>query len=243
MTTLLSTGQLAMLFDLPKHTIRHYIDEQLLIPKVNEQNGYQQFSEKDVYRLYQIIFLRNIGLSIEKIKTVLKEDTIVPSLRDTVEELDNKINELKKTQETVKMILSTNQQKMIKEMAFVERERRFLKEVPLSLLKAESIDLLAAHHLGFSHLELFYFLVDESGVEKIYVQGTPENHDRVLEKRVYAYKDIEMINEGQLTNELGRLFKDPLFKVSPEKEIICYENIYRSLGHSDKIFMTVEIGL
>ena len=54
---LLSTGQLAKLFDIPKGTIRHYINEELLTPIVNEENGYQQFTEKDVYKLYQIIFL------------------------------------------------------------------------------------------------------------------------------------------------------------------------------------------
>ncbi|MFW8052443.1 MerR family transcriptional regulator [Vagococcus fluvialis] len=240
---LLSTGQLAKLFDIPKGTIRHYINEELLTPIVNEENGYQQFTEKDVYKLYQIIFLRKIGLSIEEIKETLKKDGILISLKEAKQEIANQILELKKIEETVDHILLANDKKESTEMFFEDKKIRYLKEVPTNLLTENSIDLLTAKELGFSHLELFYFLVSPIGQEKIYVLGTKSDHDKVLKHGTYACKDVEIATENQLENEIESLLADPLFEVSSEKEIICYENIYRSLGYRDKSFFTFEIAL
>ena len=79
---LLTTGQLASIFDIPKGTIRHYIQEKLLIPIVNEENGYQQFTERDVYKLYQILFFRKMGLSIEAIRETLDSDRVLSSFQN-----------------------------------------------------------------------------------------------------------------------------------------------------------------
>ena len=240
---LLSTGQLAKLFDIPKGTIRHYINEELLTPIVNEENGYQQFTEKDVYKLYQIIFLRKTGLSIEEIKETLKKDKILNSLKGAKQELINQIQELKKIEETIDHILLANQYKESMEIFFEDKNIRYLREVPATLLTENSIDLLAAKEQGFSHLELFYFIVTDTGQEKIYVLGTQSDHDKVLKQGTYACKDVEIVTENQLENEIESLLADPLFEVSSEKEIICYENIYRSLGYRDKSFFTFEIAL
>ncbi|EAH0334770.1 MerR family transcriptional regulator, partial [Listeria monocytogenes] len=50
----LSTGEIAQLFQISKYKIRHYIDEGILVPKRNPENGYYYFEEADIYRLYQI---------------------------------------------------------------------------------------------------------------------------------------------------------------------------------------------
>lgn len=243
MTRLLTTGQLASLFNLPKHTIRHYIDEKLLTPKINEDNGYQQFTERDVYKLYQVIVLRKIGFSIEMIKKMIREDTILPSLEIAVDELEEQINELKAVQRTVGNILEANQKDKLNEIGFIEKESRYLKQVPTELLKDNSIDLLSAHKLGFEHLDIFYYITDTLGEESVYTLGNPNNYDKELKSGIYATKDIEMLSEKELVNEVTTVLKDPLFEVSAEKEIICYENIYRSLGFRDKSFFTIEIAL
>ena len=73
---LLTTSELATLFSISKHTIRHYIDIDLLTPKERRDNGLFLFDEENVYRLYQIIVLRNIGYSLKTIKTVLTEEDV-----------------------------------------------------------------------------------------------------------------------------------------------------------------------
>ena len=57
---LLTTSELASLFSISKHTIRHYIDIELLTPKERKENGYFFFDEENVYKLYQILVFKNI---------------------------------------------------------------------------------------------------------------------------------------------------------------------------------------
>lgn len=45
---LLTTSELATLFSISKHTIRHYIDIDLLTPKERRDNGYFFFDEENV---------------------------------------------------------------------------------------------------------------------------------------------------------------------------------------------------
>ncbi|EAA0373783.1 MerR family transcriptional regulator, partial [Listeria monocytogenes] len=47
----LSSGEIAQLFQISKYKIRHYIDEGILVPKRNPENGYYYFEETDIYRL------------------------------------------------------------------------------------------------------------------------------------------------------------------------------------------------
>ena len=144
---------------------------------------------------------------------------------------------------TVSHILEANREVGFNELNFVEKEKRYLKKVPIELLKDNSIDLLSAYKLGFEHLDIFYYITDNLGEESIYTLGSKENFDKVLEKRVYATKDIELESEEDLVNEASLMLEDPLFEMSSAKEIIYYENIYRSLGFRDKSFFTIEITL
>ena len=55
----------------PKRTIHYYIQEKLLIPGEDPQNGYKDFSDEDVSRLMLIRSLRALGLSVSSIRAVL----------------------------------------------------------------------------------------------------------------------------------------------------------------------------
>lgn len=66
----LSTGEIAQLFQISKYKIRHYIDEGILVPKRNPENGYYYFEEADIYRLYQIILLEKLAFLFKKSKKV-----------------------------------------------------------------------------------------------------------------------------------------------------------------------------
>lgn len=57
--------------NITKKAIQYYVEQGLVIPKVLE-NGYKDFSEKDVKRLKEIALYRKIGLNISEIKRVLK---------------------------------------------------------------------------------------------------------------------------------------------------------------------------
>lgn len=86
----LSTGEIAQLFQISKYKIRHYIDEGILVPKRNPENGYYYFEEADIYRLYQIILFRKIGFSIQEIKESLLGEKVTPMLEQAEQDLQQK---------------------------------------------------------------------------------------------------------------------------------------------------------
>lgn len=240
---LLTTGQLAFIFDISKGTIRHYIHEGLLVPIVNEKNGYQQFTERDVYKLYQILFFRKMGLSIEAIRETLDSDSVLSSLKEASYKLDEQIADLQQTKHILGHIIEANQDSDLHELKFDKKEVRYLKEIPSDLLVDNSVDLILAKKRGVSNLELVYFIISLSKEIDMYVLGSETDYDKVLENRTYACQTIEVSDEDQIEREMDRLFREPLFEMSPEKEIIMYEHIYRSLGYRDKSFFNFEIGL
>lgn len=56
---------------LSKRTIYYYIDEQLIFPEINPDNGYYEFSEKDVRTLKLLQQLRSLDFSIKDIQALL----------------------------------------------------------------------------------------------------------------------------------------------------------------------------
>lgn len=57
---------------LTKKAIGYYVEQGLLSPSIQE-NGYRSFSDEDANRLKKISVLRNLGLSIADIRTVLSD--------------------------------------------------------------------------------------------------------------------------------------------------------------------------
>lgn len=60
--------------NLTKKAIEYYIEQKLIIPNTLE-NGYRDFSEKDIECLKKIYVLRKLGLSTEEIRSVLVDRT------------------------------------------------------------------------------------------------------------------------------------------------------------------------
>lgn len=239
----ISSGQLAKLFDLPKPTIRHYVDEGLLTPKINESNGYQQFVERDIYKLYQIVFLRNIGFSIEVIKDMLKSDSVLPELKGSVASIDDEINKLKAIKNTVVAIIEETDDIKLNEIQFIEKENRMLQKLPQTIVKNGAVDLLEAYELGYSHLDTFFFILDDNLIETVYGFSEKGSEDKVLPKGTYACKNVEYLNDTQLEKEIASFLQDPLLEISQGNEMVIYENIYASLGFSDKQLVTLEVAL
>lgn len=57
--------------NITKKAVRYYVEQECIIPNVLE-NGYMDFSERDVKVLKQIVLYRKLGLSISEIKKVYK---------------------------------------------------------------------------------------------------------------------------------------------------------------------------
>ncbi|MCF0105565.1 MAG: MerR family transcriptional regulator [Holdemanella sp.] len=57
--------------EMNKRTIHFYIEEKMVFPSINKNNGYYDFNEEDVKKLLFIKDLRNAGISIPEIRSLL----------------------------------------------------------------------------------------------------------------------------------------------------------------------------
>lgn len=66
-------GALAMATGLTVRTLHHYDEIGLLVPDERSYSGRRLYSEQNVRRLYRIVALRQLGLSLEEIASVLDQ--------------------------------------------------------------------------------------------------------------------------------------------------------------------------
>jgi DNA-binding transcriptional MerR regulator len=74
-------GALAQASGVTVRTLHHYDAIGLLVPDARSQTGRRLYSEQNVRRLFQIVALRRLGLSLDQITAALDQN---PSLIDTV---------------------------------------------------------------------------------------------------------------------------------------------------------------
>lgn len=80
--------------EVPRATVRFYEKEGLMNP-VRSDNGYREYSEKDIDRLKQIIIFRKLGMNISDIEDIL--DGVKPlseAISDNILNLEKQIDEL-----------------------------------------------------------------------------------------------------------------------------------------------------
>ena len=81
-----SIQELARLAGTTSRTLRHYQAEGLLEPSRTGANGYRHYDEASVTRLQRILLLRELGLGIGAIRTVLEDQpATIPALRAHLE--------------------------------------------------------------------------------------------------------------------------------------------------------------
>lgn len=67
-------GELAQLAGLTIRTLRYYDQIGLYSPSGHSNSGHRLYTESDITRLQQILSLKELGLSLDEIKTVLAGD-------------------------------------------------------------------------------------------------------------------------------------------------------------------------
>lgn len=98
---MLKIGDVAKLTGIPVKTIRYWEEFGLFKPSyVDEYTGYRQFDEKDIERLSQIVYLKNLGFELKEIKN-LDEKVITQktkSLQEKIRQIKNSIVEISSLQ-------------------------------------------------------------------------------------------------------------------------------------------------
>jgi DNA-binding transcriptional MerR regulator len=106
-------GELSSRVGIPSSTIRYY-EKMKLIPKVRDSNGYRNYPDDIVNLLKLIIKAKDLGFTLTEIRefaSLLQElgqnkGNIRKKLELKIDDLDQRINELKKFKKNVKKLLN-----------------------------------------------------------------------------------------------------------------------------------------
>ena len=91
----LSINQVEKLTGVSKRNIRFYEKEGLLLPKRNEENGYREYDENDIWRIKVIKMLRMLDMPLEEIQSVLEGNRpLSEAIVEQQAELERKAKEL-----------------------------------------------------------------------------------------------------------------------------------------------------
>lgn len=71
-----SIGSFALLCDTTRDTLYHYEKRGLLLPSINEENGYRFYTCRDYYRYMFIAHLTRIGFSLSDIQLYVREHNV-----------------------------------------------------------------------------------------------------------------------------------------------------------------------
>ncbi|WP_234122939.1 MerR family transcriptional regulator [Clostridium hydrogenum] len=90
-------SEVKALTGLTKKALNYYEENELIKPAVSEENGYRNYSDKDVEVLTQISTLRRFGLSIKEIKAALESsEAFLKIVTEYTDKLTKQINEMEK---------------------------------------------------------------------------------------------------------------------------------------------------
>ncbi|MGX7245913.1 MerR family transcriptional regulator [Enterococcus quebecensis] len=241
----LTAGEMAKLFNISKYKIRHYIDKGILEPKRNKENKYYVFEESDIYRLYQVSTLREIGFSIKEIQESLALDNIKSMFEEAEVKVQREINKLLATQKIINKIVDSQRKYELNKVIFVEREERCFKKLMEQIIEGDSIDYSKAIEQELVHLDEPYFILSEKQSAIVCLKSTKECSDYVFPAGTYACKSFVVENKIDIENQISDFLSDSIINVrdSEIKEFIIYENIYCSLAYNDKMVYSIEMKL
>ena len=133
--TLFTIGQFAALHEINKKTLMWYDEIGLLKPACIKENGYRYYSYQQSTVLETILMLRELNVSLDKIKNFMKSrtiDTFDTLLQEKIAELNQTISHLK----SIQKILVNQQQDMdmlrsldLAEISLIEKQSRYLVAV------------------------------------------------------------------------------------------------------------------
>ncbi|MET9493569.1 MerR family transcriptional regulator [Streptomyces sp. NPDC006552] len=98
-----AVGHVAALAGVTVRTLHHYDEIGLLVPGERNTAGHRRYSDKDLDRLQQILFYRELGFPLEEVRTLLDDPATDPRahLRRRHEELVARIQRLQEMADAV----------------------------------------------------------------------------------------------------------------------------------------------
>ncbi|MGL5650035.1 MAG: MerR family transcriptional regulator [Clostridium sp.] len=208
----LTIGQASKLYNVSMDTLRYYHKQGIVVPEVDEENGYRYYTIDDLDRLSLVIEARRLDIPVKEIKRVVDSEDVEEYrklMKKQKKIIDEKMKELKgikkRLKENEKMLnsISNFEEKLVVEefnekITFIgvdinnisgeEKERDFRYVF-------DDSGLIDAYYIHYSNID--GKPIYEEGV--LYIKYKKEL-EKFLEKSVLEYV-IETRKNGYLTTE------------------------------------------
>ena len=208
-----SIGEISKLFDINKKTLRYYDEIGLFKPSfVNKDNNYRYYTLDQFQYLETIKYLKELGLSLDKIKynlTNLNSEDVINSLEEQNNIIDAKISELQLIKQKInKKIIQIKDStrndllEIIREVDFNERQAVRLRH---SIKTDYDIEFSLRKLIKMSGNKIFltYGLV-----------GVSISRDDLIDRKYDEYKSIFIMIEEEK-------YDKSLIKIFPKGTYVC----------------------
>lgn len=153
--TYLTTGEFAKICNINKKTLFYYAEQGIFQPTMIGTNGYYYYSYDQLYVFYVIRSLRDVGLSIQEIKSYINNRTSEKFYKFLAQHQKNLQEEIRSKQRL--SLLIKNKLKLIKDTSQITLDEINLQKLPASkLLLSESLhnihDEMEIHHIVQRHI-------------------------------------------------------------------------------------------
>lgn len=201
------------------------------------------FTEIDIYRLHQILMLKQSGLSIQVINEILSTDKILPSLIQAEKEIHEKINKLVCTRRKLKKLISYNNVYKINEIIFLEKPTRYFQKIPKKFIDSNGLIYSKNMANNLDNFENLSYVLNSSDNFLTCLPCKKKSSDFLFPKGMYISKSVAIHDEIDLKKEVYLFLETPLAKSarSLSKNLLIYENVECSLTYSKKMIFTMEV--
>lgn len=165
-------GQVAKRYSLSRSTLIYYDRKGVLCPSGRTNSNYRVYSDSDIEKLERIVLLRNAGMSLSSIRTMIEKD--IDEIEDALEKrlftINKEIQILRNQQRVIIDIISNKEA--------VANSRIVTKEKWVEMLRAAGLD--------------------EAGMwawHKEFEKSSPQGHQDFLESIGISSEEISLIRE------------------------------------------------
>ena len=225
-----SVKQLSELAGVTIRTLHHYDEIGLLNPHHRAESGYRYYGKKELLRLQQILFYRELEFPLKEIKAILDEEDfdLIQSLAFQQKELQKKVDRFQQLLKTINNTITNlkNQEIMITDKELYEgfpkeKIETYRKEVKTRWSENKLLET-EARLKNLSKKDWTDLKTKQEEVNQLLASLVGEDIESPLVQKAIA-KHFELLNQFHPTSiagykELGKMYVyDDRFKANYEK--------------------------
>lgn len=230
----MTISELAKVFKINQHTIRHYEEKGLLQPSEVSENGYRKYGLSEAYQLSFILFLKELGLSLASIKLLIEEG----SRRDYTNVLLEKKEKIKEEKLRLEKISKMVDEQIEISLRAKEEMYSISYAIKLTLLKrmplSESFGISDLAEIKLSSglfMEKIYYIIHETFYD-ICIEEAKGTHFSISSGKYY-FQLIEIGSEKEVDKEIEHALLNHGFP------LIAIEDSERFLTNGNRITIKV----